>query len=146
MVFCVLDVLVPEVMAQRAVSVPDHHFIRVAGAVREGAMPLDENPDLIAQARDNRGTRSHRQTPIGNALPGTDLRAFEEANSAFGEIENIHDGLGPTFNERFLHDGRASTLREAIQAHDGQGAAARDGFNALSRAEQRVLIKFLRSL
>jgi CxxC motif-containing protein (DUF1111 family) len=53
---------------------------------------------------------------------------------------------GARFNERFLHDGRASTLREAIQAHDGQGAAARDGFNALSRAEQRVLIKFLRSL
>src|SRR5262245_32541138 len=36
---------------------------------------------------------------IGDVLPGTDLAEFEEAEDAFGEVETISDGLGPTFNE-----------------------------------------------
>jgi CxxC motif-containing protein (DUF1111 family) len=45
-----------------------------------------------------------------------------------------------------LHDGRAGNIREAIEAHDGQGAAARDAFNALDRADQHAVIQFVRSL
>jgi CxxC motif-containing protein (DUF1111 family) len=37
---------------------------------------------------------------------------------------------GLSFQTRLLHDGRATTLRDAIAAHDGQGAAARDRFAA----------------
>jgi CxxC motif-containing protein (DUF1111 family) len=36
---------------------------------------------------------------IGDVLPGTDMTTFAEAADAFGEIETIDDGLGPTFNE-----------------------------------------------
>jgi hypothetical protein len=43
-------------------------------------------------------------------------------------------------------DGRAATIREAIQAHDGQGAPARNAFNALPAGHQRALIKFVNSL
>jgi CxxC motif-containing protein (DUF1111 family) len=46
----------------------------------------------------------------------------------------------------FLHDGRATSLSEAIQAHDGQGKAARDQFAGLSRTDQANLIAFLNSL
>ena len=46
----------------------------------------------------------------------------------------------------FLHDGRARTLREAIELHGGEGAASRDGFLALSAEEQERLLRFLRSL
>jgi CxxC motif-containing protein (DUF1111 family) len=46
----------------------------------------------------------------------------------------------------FLHDGRASTLRDAIEAHDGQGKRARDAFSELSQAEQEALVTFLNSL
>ena len=53
---------------------------------------------------------------------------------------------GARFNERFLHDGRAGNIQEAIQAHDGQGAAARDAFNTLDSADQHALIQFVRSL
>jgi CxxC motif-containing protein (DUF1111 family) len=53
---------------------------------------------------------------------------------------------GARFNKRFLHDGRAGTMQEAIQAHDGQGAAARDAFNALDSADQQAVIQFVRSL
>jgi CxxC motif-containing protein (DUF1111 family) len=47
---------------------------------------------------------------------------------------------------RFLHDGRAGTLAEAILAHDGQARRARDRFADLSPSEQEALIAFLRSL
>jgi CxxC motif-containing protein (DUF1111 family) len=46
----------------------------------------------------------------------------------------------------FLHDGRASTIEEAILAHDGQGRGARDRFAALPPDEQAKLVAFLRTL
>ena len=46
----------------------------------------------------------------------------------------------------FLHDGRASTLSEAILAHAGQGQAARNNFANLSATNQANLIAFLNSL
>jgi CxxC motif-containing protein (DUF1111 family) len=46
----------------------------------------------------------------------------------------------------FLHDGRASTLSQAILAHAGQGQAARDNFANLSSTDQANLIAFLNSL
>lgn len=53
---------------------------------------------------------------------------------------------GARFNVAFLHDGRATTIEEAILAHDGQGAASRDRFNALSRTSKDFLITFVNSL
>ena len=44
---------------------------------------------------------------------------------------------------RFLHDGRAATLIDAILAHDGQGRSARDAFAALDPASQQALLSFL---
>ena len=46
----------------------------------------------------------------------------------------------------FLHDGRAGSLREAIELHGGEGSASRDAFSALSAADQERLLRFLRSL
>jgi CxxC motif-containing protein (DUF1111 family) len=46
----------------------------------------------------------------------------------------------------FLHDGRATTLNDAIVAHDGQGKGARDRFLALSSLERSYLRAFLKSL
>jgi CxxC motif-containing protein (DUF1111 family) len=45
----------------------------------------------------------------------------------------------------FLHDGRASTVEDAILAHDGQGRAARDRFAALRADEKEQLVAFLRT-
>ena len=47
---------------------------------------------------------------------------------------------------RFLHDGRATTLEDAILAHDGQGLAARERFAALNATDRARLLAFLRSL
>ena len=46
----------------------------------------------------------------------------------------------------FLHDGRASTLSDAILAHDGEARDARDRFAAFSRVDQAALIEFVNSL
>ncbi len=46
----------------------------------------------------------------------------------------------------FLHDGRATSLREAIELHGGEAADSRDDFLALSPQDQERLLRFLRSL
>lgn len=50
---------------------------------------------------------------------------------------------GETF---FLHDGRARSLREAIELHGGEGAASRSAFRALAASLQDRVLAFLRSL
>ncbi len=45
-----------------------------------------------------------------------------------------------------LHDGRASSLEQAIQMHDGQAKPARDRFMGLSSSDKRQLLAFLKSL
>jgi hypothetical protein len=46
----------------------------------------------------------------------------------------------------YLHDGRALMLREAIEAHGGEGQFAADNFGLLSAAEQDDLLTYLDSL
>jgi hypothetical protein len=46
----------------------------------------------------------------------------------------------------FLHNGRATTVTEAILAHGGEAQLSRDAFAALSQAERNQLVTFLRSL
>jgi CxxC motif-containing protein (DUF1111 family) len=53
---------------------------------------------------------------------------------------------GARFNNSYLHDGRAGNIRQAIEAHDGQAAAARNAFNALSGADKHAVVQFVRSL
>jgi uncharacterized integral membrane protein (TIGR00698 family) len=53
-------------------------------------------------------------------------------------------GLGT--HERYLHDGRAETLRDAILAHGGEAEIVRQRFFDLDEAEQRQMLAFLRTL
>jgi CxxC motif-containing protein (DUF1111 family) len=53
---------------------------------------------------------------------------------------------GARFENRYLHDGRAADVAAAIRAHDGQGAAARNAFNALSSTNRHYVVQFVRSL
>jgi cytochrome c peroxidase len=53
-------------------------------------------------------------------------------------------GVGTT--APYLHDGRASTLTEAILAHGGEAAAARAAFDQLGPPKQKDLIAFLDNL
>jgi CxxC motif-containing protein (DUF1111 family) len=53
---------------------------------------------------------------------------------------------GLRVRETFLHDGRASTVNDAILAHDGQGLSARIQFTQLNSVDMEALIAFLKSL
>ena len=47
---------------------------------------------------------------------------------------------------RLLHDGRAEDVSEAVAFHDGQAAAARNAFQALTPANQNKVIAFLNTI
>jgi len=47
---------------------------------------------------------------------------------------------------RLLHDGRATSIEDAILLHGGEGARSRAWFNALDAEKRRQLLAFLRSL
>jgi CxxC motif-containing protein (DUF1111 family) len=59
-------------------------------------------------------------------------------------------GIGLTYtvggHTRFLHDGRARSLEEAILWHGGESLDSRDAFIRLSKKEREDLIAFLESL
>ncbi len=44
---------------------------------------------------------------------------------------------------KFLHDGRAGTLTDAIAAHGGQAQGSRDAFQSLDSASIDALLAFL---
>ncbi len=47
---------------------------------------------------------------------------------------------------KYLHDGRARTLEEAILWHGGEAAAAQASFKTMTASERQALIRFLRTL
>ena len=54
--------------------------------------------------------------------------------------------MGLHFKSNFLHDGRASSIEEAIRLHAGEATGARDRFLALSERQRGVLLRFLGGL
>jgi CxxC motif-containing protein (DUF1111 family) len=54
--------------------------------------------------------------------------------------------MGLRFSERFLHDGRATSIEEAIRLHGGESIASRDRFAALPPADREALVAFLKQL
>lgn len=54
--------------------------------------------------------------------------------------------MGLRFVSAFLHDGRATTIEQAVTLHAGEAAPARDRFLALSDRERGILLKFLGNL
>ena len=57
-----------------------------------------------------------------------------------GRVEEVNA------HTRFLHDGRARNLTEAILWHGGEAAAARDAFKALEQQSRADVVAFLNSL
>ena len=53
---------------------------------------------------------------------------------------------GLRFRTLLLHDGRATTVDEAVRAHAGQAAASRDAFHDLCDSDRDALVAYVRSL
>src|SRR5436190_8403748 len=54
--------------------------------------------------------------------------------------------MGLRFATAYLHDGRATTIRQAIELHDGEARGARERFGRLTPFEKFVLLRFLKRL
>lgn len=54
--------------------------------------------------------------------------------------------MGLRLLDRFLHDGRASTVEEAIRLHGGEAAGSREAFEALPEADRSAVLAFLSRL
>ncbi|RYG15409.1 MAG: hypothetical protein EOO07_15490, partial [Chitinophagaceae bacterium] len=46
----------------------------------------------------------------------------------------------------YLHDGRATTIEQAILWHGGEALNSKNGYNALSSTDKQKVLKFLESL
>ena len=149
---------------------PNYRDARFPGGQDPLAVGVDpSNPitfDLTADQPDNQipgpnGTTIH----LGSLKTDDRGRGIVEL---FGDLKR-HD-LGPGLAERidevgtgasvfltenlwgvgtsapYLHDGRATTLTEAILEHGGEAIGSRQAFEALSLGRQRDLIAFLQNL
>jgi CxxC motif-containing protein (DUF1111 family) len=54
--------------------------------------------------------------------------------------------MGLHLMPKFLHDGRAGTIEEAIRLHAGEASRARDRFQALDDKDRAAILAFLKSL
>jgi len=54
--------------------------------------------------------------------------------------------MGLRFSTTFLHDGRATSVDEAIRQHGGEAVRARDAFVGLPELDRRLLLAFLATL
>jgi CxxC motif-containing protein (DUF1111 family) len=93
--------------------------------------------------------------PRGRIHPYTDLLLHDmgpeladglEFGIATGSEFRTQPLWGVAATGPYLHDGRASTLDEAIRFHGGEAAAARDRYVALTDAERASIVEFLLSL
>ena len=54
--------------------------------------------------------------------------------------------VGVVLRPRFLHEGRAATLRDAVLEHGGEASIVRDRLFELDEADQQALHRFLLAL
>lgn len=79
----------------------------------------------------------HDMAALGDGIVQGDANAREMRTAPLWGLRTINT---------FLHDGRATTIDDAILAHDGQGRRSRDKFASLSAIDKQNLIAFLKSL
>lgn len=99
-------------------------------------------------------TTSSSEAHLNNLIirPYTDMKTWDLGEGDFRTPPLW--GLGQNINllQRngrdllFWHDGSAKSVDDAILKHDGDGAAARDSYNALSNSQKQNIVKFVRSL
>ena len=82
--------------------------------------------------------------------PFTDMKAHDIGTGGFFRTAPLW-GIGtnmelPGANMAFLHDGRASNVSAAINAHAGEASAVMSNYGALTGEEQSNIVKFIESL
>lgn len=103
-----------------------------------GNFAFNPYSDYLAHDMGSLGDRIGNAPPDDPTLPGDSLEVTRRMRTA--------PLWGIRFRNHLLHDGRVSDVGSAVRFHDGQAAASRDAFNALSATDQHDLVQFVRSL
>jgi CxxC motif-containing protein (DUF1111 family) len=147
---------------------------RRADYVRTVAIPWRATPDPTGQALFDQALCSVCHVPTLHTQPGYPIAAMADIDAPVYTdllLHDMGDGLsdslaegdglagprswrtapliGMRFAREFLHDGRATTVRDAIAAHDGNGSEAHASVQLLSNlsdADQTALLDFVGSL
>jgi CxxC motif-containing protein (DUF1111 family) len=106
----------------------------------------------------------HRPNLTTGSVPGTPVMSFRRfypfTDLLLHDMGSLGDGIvqghatgsemrtaplwGLRLSAPYLHDGRAATIEDAIQAHDGEAARARDAFLQMPPSQRADLLAFLR--
>jgi CxxC motif-containing protein (DUF1111 family) len=145
-----------------------------ADYVRTVAIPWRATPDPQAQALFEQAECSVCHVPTLHTQPGYPLALLADIDAPIYTdllLHDMGDGLsdslagadglagprswrtapliGLRFAREFLHDGRVTTVRDAVLAHDSNGSEAHGSvqlFSGLSDADQTALLDFVESL
>ena len=72
--------------------------------------------------------------------------SIDEVGTGADNFLTTKELWGVGSSEPYLHDGRATTLTEAILKHGGEATASRNKFKAMSTAKKKAIIAFLNNL
>jgi hypothetical protein len=114
---------------------PDNQIVDELGRLLYHLGALEKNPDGSAIVRLFSDLKRH---DMGDGLKES---IKDDGVNASQFLTRTLWGVGST--APYMHDGRATTLGEAILEHGGEGAPSRSKFKALSDASQEALIAFL---
>jgi CxxC motif-containing protein (DUF1111 family) len=145
-----------------------------ADYIRTIAIPWRATPDPTAQALFDQVLCSACHVPTLHTSPTYPIAALADIDAPIytdmllhdmgdGLTDSLNDGeglatartwrtgplIGLRFSREYLHDGRATTLTDAVLDHDGNGSEAHDSvqmFMALPSDQQTALLNFVRSL
>ena len=111
-------------------------------------MVTDQHPEM--KAFSNKTIRPYTDLLLHDMGPGLadGIEDYEASGSEWRTPPLWGIGLFSVVNDhtRYLHDGRAHNLMEAVLWHDGEAKAAKEKVLELSAAERDQLIQFLQSL
>jgi CxxC motif-containing protein (DUF1111 family) len=125
--------------ATRAVFRGARQFVQVGCArCHQPALVTRRVPDVRALSR----RRFHPFTDLLLHDMGGLADGIEQGEASAREMRTA-PLWGLRASAPYLHDGRAATILDAIMAHDGEGAQAREAFSRLSPEQRADLLAFL---
>jgi CxxC motif-containing protein (DUF1111 family) len=106
-------------------------------------VPKLRTGSVDADALANRDVRAFTDLLLHDMGPALADMCLNEATAAEFRTEPL---MGIRLDSVFLHDGRASTIGQAIRLHGGEGQAASGRFTGLSSTERAALLAYLGTL
>lgn len=105
-------------------------------------VPVLKTGDHESDALSGRAIELYSDLLLHDLGPGLESVCTSGATTTEHRTEPL---MGLRHRDRFLHDGRATRVMDAILAHGGEAEAARNRFAALDRLKQESVLEFLRT-